>query len=197
VLYRSGKLVAALVLLTGLAACAPGLSGPPRVVVEGDAFSKEVTILGVQILDNPLLDFNKAHWYLRSFVDPGTHTVRHQLYAELTYTGDRNGTYFAADSQAQAHRVDVIYRGKCDTYSRNAVCVRVDTIGIDIPEAALRANLAHGLDVKVTARSGYARILAITPMMISAQLNASQQILSGKVVVGQTVKSGDTIVAGP
>jgi hypothetical protein len=195
---RSGKLIAIGVLLLGMAACAPVPSGPPRVVVEGDAFSTDVTILGVQILDNQFLKpYDKAHWYLRSFVNPQAHTATHQLYAELIYADGRNGAYFASDSRAESHRVDLLYHQGCGPHARDEVCTYEDTIGIDIPEATLRANAAQGLDIKVTARSGYARIMAITPEMISAQLYATQEILSGKVVVGQTVKSGGTIAAGP
>ncbi|HEX4194171.1 MAG TPA: PDZ domain-containing protein [Stellaceae bacterium] len=180
-----------------IAACAPVPSGPPRVVVEGDAFSKDVTISGVQIFDNQFFKpDDKAHWYLRSFVNPQAHTAQHQLYAELLF-GGRNGGYFASDNHAQPHGVDVLYHEACGPHARGEVCDYEDTIGIDLPEATLRANASQGLDIKVTARSGYARVMAITPEMISAQLYATQEILSGKVVVGQTVKSGDTIEAGP
>lgn len=196
---RSGKLATIAVLLFGLAACAPAApDGPPRVVVQGDAFSKDVTILGVQILDNQFFKaYDKAHWYLRSFVNPQAHTATHQLYAELIYADGRNGAYFASDSRTQSHRVDLLYHQGCGPHARDEVCSYEDTIGIDIPEATLRANAAQGLDIKVTARSGYARIMAITPEMISAQLYATREILSGEVVVGQTVKSGGTIAAGP
>jgi hypothetical protein len=196
--YRSGKLAAFAVWLLALNACAPTTpDGPPRVVVQGDAFSKDITILGVQILDNQFFKpDDKAHWYLRSFVNPQAHTVQHQLYAELFYAG-RNGAYFASDSHAEPHRVDLLYHQTCGPHPRDEVCDYEDTIGIDIPEATLRANAAQGLDIKITARSGYVRIMAITPEMIGAQLYAAQEILSGKVIVGQTVKSGGTIAAGP
>jgi hypothetical protein len=195
---RSGKLVAVSVLTLALAACAPAApDGPPHVVVHGDAFSKDITILGVQILDNQFFKpDDKAHWYLRSFVNPRAQTAQHQLYAELLYAG-RNGSYFASDSHAEPHRVNLLYHQTCGPHPRDEVCDYEDTIGIDIPEGTLRANAAQGLDIKITARSGYARIMAITPEMINAQLYATQEILSGKVVVGQTVKSGGTIAAGP
>ena len=193
---RGWGLVTLLLVGFGLASCA-GPSGPPRVVVESDAFSKDVTISGVQVLDNQLLDLDKAHWYLRSFVDPQSQKVQHQLYAELTYPGDRNGRYFAADDHAQPYRVDRIYDAKCERFFKGDICTREDTIGIDISEATLRANAASGLAIKITASSGYSRILTITPEMIAAQLYATREVLSGQVVVGRTVQSGGTIAAGP
>ncbi len=194
-----GKAIVVLALALSLAGCAPrgATNGPPRVVVEGDEFSKDVRILGVQILNNKLFDLEKEHWYLRSFVNPQARTTKHQLYAELTYTGSRNGAYFAADNHAQSHTVEVIYRGNCDVISRNEPCSRVDTVGVDLSESLLRANAGQGLEIKISARSGYAKILSITPSMIAAQFNATQQILSRTVVVGKTVQSGGTIQAGP
>ncbi|HLI19615.1 MAG TPA: hypothetical protein VKV32_00745 [Stellaceae bacterium] len=184
-------------LVAGAAGCAAPQYGPPRVVVQGDKFSDDVTILGVQVLVNPLMDFEKEHWYLRSFVNPKAQRVRHQLYAELIYTDGRNGAYFAADNHARPYRVDLIYSEGCGRHAANDVCIRQDTVGIDIPEATLRAEAAQGFEMKISARSGYAVILSVTPEMINAQLYATQQILSGAVVVGQTVQSGGTIQAAP
>jgi hypothetical protein len=169
---------------------APGLA---RVVVEGDAFSKEVTILGAQKLDNKLFDFNKRHWYLRSYVDPKARKVSHELYAELTYTSERNGAYFAADNFAQPHAVVVFDRVGCGRHPLANICDREDSLGIDIPASMLRDNTAAGFAIKITARTGYSTILDVTPFMIALQLNAVQQVLSGAVVVGQTVESGGTI----
>jgi hypothetical protein len=196
--YRSWKLIAIAALLLGLAGCAPpAVVGPPRVVVQGDAFSKDITILGVQIFDNQFFKpDDKAHWYLRSFVNPRAHTAQHQLYAEIIY-GGRNGAYSASDDHAETHRVDLLFHESCGPHRRDEVCDYEDTIGVDLPEATLRANAVRGLKIKITARSGYVRIMEITPEMINAQLYATQEILSGKVVVGQTVKSGGTIAAGP
>lgn len=193
--YRGAILA---ILIFNLGGCVSTESGPPRVVVLGDKFSNEVTILGVQVLDNPLMSFEKEHWYLRSFVNPTTRNATHQLYAELTYADDqRNGAYFAADDHARPYRVDLIYREGCGRHGASDICVRDDTIGIDVPEATLRGYAAQGFDMKIEAQSGYSVVLSVTPEMINAQLYAANQILSGAVVVGQNVQSGDTIQAGP
>lgn len=197
-LQKFARAVIVVMLASACVSCAAPQSGPPRVVVQGDKFSNNITILGVQVLVNPLMDFNKQHWYLRSFVNPSAKTAQHQLYAELEYPDDhRNGTYFATDSNARPYRVDLIDSEGCGRHPAANICVREDTIGIDIPDAILRAEAAQGFEMKISARSGYSVVLSITPEMINAQLYAAQQVLSGAVVVGQTVQSGGTIQAGP
>jgi hypothetical protein len=191
------RLALPLVLATLLAACAPQSNAPhadtPRVVVEGDQFSEDVTVLGVQALDNPFLRADTEHWYLRSYVNRKTHTAVHQLYVELGYEGAFNGRYWAADDTAQPYPVELLYHERC--WGPN--CSKLDYLGIVIDEATLRANATRGMQVKISASSGYAVILEISAEMIGAQLSAEEQIMSGAVVVGQTGKSGDTILAAP
>lgn len=177
-------------------------SNVPRVVVEGDEFSKAVTVSGVQFNVNPFFSDFKQHWYLRSAVNPEAHKAEHELYAEIRYPGGLNGSYSAADNSARPHRVHLIYREYCVAEAAlsspgSRSCVRLDTIGISIDETILRANQATGMAIKLSAASGFSVILDITAEMISAQLYAEEQIFSGAVVVGKTVRSGGTIAAAP
>lgn len=165
--YRSGKLAAIVVLLLGLAACAP-----PRTTVNviGDKFSKEVTLVGI-----PLYDPDNGHllWMLRSFVNPQTHAASHQIYIEWTYAGPSSGRYWAADDTAQDLPVSMLFKESCPFNK----CDRTDTIGIGLNEATLRARVATGFQVKLSAQDGTAAILTINSQMITAQLQAEDQVL--------------------
>lgn len=191
-MHRSFATLVVALLLFG---CVARGDRPIRVQVDGDEFSKDITVSGVTSTYNPFGGDVRGFWYLRSFANPEAHKVEHQLYFEISYGGGLNGAYYAADNSAQPHPIHLLYRDYC--YWRDEVlksgCVHRDYLGIDISDETLRAKAMQGMEIKVSARSGFSLILPISTLMITAQLDAIEQINSGRVVVGKTVKSGGTI----
>ncbi len=187
--------IGALIALLVLAGCAPPVdpNAPLQVKVSGDAFSKDITLTGPLFHQERLASYAGETWGLRSFVDPKAHTATHQLYAQLDYDKNiANNVYYAADNSARDYKPKVIYRERC---GRSQYCtIDTDHLTIDVDEATLRANAASGMAFKFSANSGYAVIVKVSPRMIAAQLDAEQRVLSGAVVVGQTVPSGESIV---
>lgn len=161
-------------LLVGfaLASCAP----QPRMTVNvvSDRFSKAITLEGLPMIDPTNGD--GLFWMLRSFVDGQARTTQHQIYVEWTYPGRSSGRYFAADDTARPLPVTVLLRDRDSCPFKK--CDRVDTLGIAIDEATLRARANSGFDVKLSAQDGTFGILEITPPMIAAQLQAEDRILA-------------------
>jgi hypothetical protein len=171
-LYRSGKLAVAGLLLV-LAACGP-IGAPPRTTVNvlGDKFSKEIELQGVPLHDPTNGD--DLFWMLRSFVNPQTHETLHEIYVEWVYPGSSSGRYHAADDTARDLTLKVIKRDACPF----GKCDRTDTLAILIDEATLRKRAQTGFQVKLFAQDGTSGILDIRPNMINAQLQAEDRIIN-------------------
>lgn len=178
--YQSGKVAVAL-LLFGLVGCAP----PPRTTVNviGDKFSTVVTLEGLERDDR--FDGNVVSWLLRSFVDPGKRSVAHQIYVEWFFPGHGNARYVAADDTARPLAVAKILKEDC-----GSKCGQVDTVGIAIDEATLRARAANGFQVKLSDNTGGAAILDITPVMIAAQLEAENRVLGATPAAAAGIERG-------
>ncbi len=163
-------LVALLVLI--VAACVPlRPPQPPHVTIEDDEFSPQATVVGVSLTENTVGGVLRK-WFLRSFVDKRSHAVTHQLYVNLSYNGDRMIFNRAADDTATPLPVVRIDRSTFYCDRKVDVCTRTETIGVELSDAELRARAASGFRIKISAHSGDALILPITPEMISLQLAA-------------------------
>ncbi len=165
----------------------------PRVVVKGDEFSKVVQIEGIRGPVDPQPGSVGIEWFLRSFIDKDAQSTAHQVYVDFTYAAGTMGGFRASDDHATALKVDAIYQHGCGSDR----CLKQDIVGVTLDEATLKARADQGFRIKLVANSGYSIILKVTPEMISTQAYADRMVLSGAVVVGQTVKSGDTIAAAP
>lgn len=169
---RRVRMLAALVLLSGLAACAP--STPPRTSVNviSDKFSPSVTLEGLPLVTR--FSGNQVFWMLRSFVFVQTHSAEQQIYVEWFFPGHGTSRYMAADDTARALRVRPILKENC-----GRECGQTDTLGIDIDEATLRARVATGLQVKLSDQANNYVVLDITPAMIAAQLQTEDRVFAG------------------
>ena len=139
--------------------------------VTTDAFTPSVTVHGVVQSDVGFFTSPKRVWYLRSFVDKQTHTVTHQLYFDLIYSGARWAFYgdAAADDSATPLQVQPLDRLVVACYGFDD-CTFKETIGVLIPDAELRAKTASGFKVKTFAKDGNGVILEVTSEMIRKQL---------------------------
>lgn len=186
--------------LVALAAAAGwARAAPPQVQVEGDEFSKVVTINGLKGTENPFFGSpSKAFqapmritWFLRSFVDLEKHVVGRELYVDFLYSDNSMGKFTASDDHANPLKV-------LDIHSRDCIsdqCPKESDIGIALDDAMMTARANDGFRVKVVSKSGVSEVFVVDREMIEAQLYAERAILSGAVVVGQTVKSGGYISA--
>lgn len=171
---RPFKIMTLVLVALVAASCAPVATPRTTVNVIGDRFSKAVTLEGL-----PMIDPNNGDglfWMLRSVVDQQARSAQHQIYVEWTYPGRASGRYFAADDSARALPVAMIFKDRADCPFKK--CDRVDTIGIAIDEATLRARATTGFEVKLSAQDGTSGILSITPPMIVAQLQAEDRIIA-------------------
>jgi len=174
-----GRLFSVAALLLGLVACGPlAVDPPPRTTVNviADKFSKDVTLEGLP-QNNAFAD-NSTFWMLRSFLNPQTRTVQHQIYVDWFFPGHGTTKYHAADDRARTLPTRQIYKESC-----GRKCGQTDTIVIDIDETMLRARAMTGFQVKLSGNDGVSTILGITPQMIAAQLQAEDNIIHPTVRV--------------
>jgi hypothetical protein len=169
-----GRFLAALLLSAGvyaepLGSCAQAADA---VTVQSDQFSRDVTIIGPEDYENPLAGTYKD-WRLRSWVDKQTHAVRNQLYVEFRYFGGWRFYEAAANDSAEQLETVTIDRHVEDC---TGICSFSEIIGVTLSIESLRAHVASGLPIKISARDGDARIITITPGQIQAQLAAIDRI---------------------
>src|ERR1700722_6904350 len=108
---RRVGMLAALVLLVGLVACAPPT--PPRTSVNviSDKFSPGVTLEGLPQVVR--FSGNEVFWMLRSVVFTQSHSADQQIYVEWFFPGHGRSRYMAADDSARALRVRPILKENC------------------------------------------------------------------------------------
>jgi len=178
-------------LLGLVVACPVARADGAGVVVTSDEFSRIVEIVGIKGPVDPQPRGVDMAWALRSSIDKNAQAAAHQVYVDFNYTADTMGSFRASDDRATALKVVPIYQHAC-AFDQ---CPKQDVVGVTLDEATLRARADQGFRIKLVAKSGYSVILKVTPEMIATQFYADRLILSGAVVVGETVKSGDTIAA--
>jgi hypothetical protein len=138
------------------------------VQVSADKFSKQVSFVGPAASVNPFGGTIRL-WRLRSWMDRDTKAVTHQLYVNVSYSGDWRWYYRAADDHA-----DDLVTEKIGSSVPSCVagCTLSETIGVELPDALLRSRASKGFQIKLSAKSGDALILDLTPAMIGSQLRA-------------------------
>jgi hypothetical protein len=152
------------------------LGGAPQTVgdsvqVESDQFSKDITLTGVGVLINPL-GGTVRKWFIRSWINKDTHAVSHQLYVSISYTGDWKFFQWAADDTSKTLEV-VKIDSHVDSCSGGFLgCDLSETVGITLDDATLRGRATQGYQIKLSAKSGDALILDISPEQITKQLAA-------------------------
>jgi hypothetical protein len=150
-------------LLTGCALT----PATPHATATSDEFTKDVTVVGWGRYENPF-GGTFRQWRIRSWVDKATGAARHQLYVETGYTGARRFYDSAADENAKSLQVVMINHSVADCGDLLG-CSRSETVGIALAETDLRSHASSGYRIKLSARSGDALILPITPEMIGLQ----------------------------
>lgn len=163
-----GKWTAALLVACAIFAPSAGWARPPAVQIQDDKFSSEVTFLGPS-QDRIPFGGTFRTWRLRSWVDKTTHAVRHQLYVNIDYDGSWRFYESAADEHAIDLKVVDIDRS-VSTCSFG--CSFTETVGVMLSDDALKAGVASGFEIKLSAHSGDTLILPISAQQIALQLVA-------------------------
>lgn len=152
-----------------IAGCTTTGDAPKQISrVENDQFSKNITIVGGQQYVNPLGGTFRS-WLIRTWIDKKTQKVTHQLYVEISYIGEWKYFQMASDDKATSLHVDRIstHVGNC-----SGGCSLDEAIGISLSDAELRARLGQGYPIKISAKSGDALIIVVSPEQIRLQLEA-------------------------
>lgn len=160
------KILSVVAILLALAGCASS-QAPTRISgVQDDQFGKNITISGAMLYVNPLGGTSRS-WLIRSWVDKSTHEVSHQLYVDISYVGDWKYFQTAADDTARTLNVSRIdsHVGNC-----SGGCSLSETVGIELDDATLRAKSKQGYAIKLSAHSGDALVLTVSPEQINLQL---------------------------
>jgi len=167
----------ALILFASLFAGCTTTSGKPPTQIQGiedDQFSKNIKINGAKLYVNPFGGVFRE-WLIRSWVDKTTGSVSHQLYVHLSYIGDWKYFIMAADDTAKSLSV---VRIASNVGSCSGGCSLDEAVGIDLDDVTLRSRVNQGYPIKLSAKSGDAEIITISPEQIKLQLEAIDKNLS-------------------
>lgn len=157
-----------LLILMAVAWGGPLLAEPVRI--SGDAFSHHVTFTGPTLSKNSFFGASRS-WHIRSWVNRNTTLASHQLYVDIDYVDVLRRYAWAASDDAQDLEVENLAIDRITRHCSGS-CAWFETVGIDLPESLLTDKAATGFQIKLSARSGDAMILDITPAQIRAQLDA-------------------------
>jgi hypothetical protein len=149
-----------------VSACASVPLEKQAVQIEDDKFSKNAVMVGTKLFENPFGGTSKE-WFIRSFVNKETGSVRHQLYVATNYPGDWRFYNSAADDTATALPFLSIDRQVNDCH---AYCDFDETFAVVLQDSTLRARAGGGFEVKISAKDGSAFILQVPPGQIQPQL---------------------------
>jgi hypothetical protein len=130
---------------------------------------------GVHLIDG------QFGWMIRSFVDKATGTRTHQLYVDVTYSGNWRFYQIASDETATDLPVTVINREVGDCSNELFGCGFSETIGVELPEAALRGHAGTGYQIQQQAKSGHSQVLVVTKEQIQQQFAKIDQLVPGTV----------------
>lgn len=163
-----------LAVALALGACVPQPTMQSKVLVQTDQFSPAVTFVGPPAFVNPFGGITR-NWMLRSFLVKKTGERRHQVYVTFTYSSPWKFFVMAADDTARALPVERIGSdvGGCSSVG----CIETETLVITVDEGSLVSRAVTGYPIKISARSGDAVILAISPQQIKLQLRAMADYL--------------------
>lgn len=157
-------------LVTLMSGCVTTNSEHPNQIssVEDDQFSKAITINGARLYINPFGGTFRS-WFIRSWVNKSTGNLSHQLYVVLRYIGSWNFFSWASDDTAKSLNVQ-----KIDSQIGNCMggCNFEEIVGIDLDDETLRSRVNSGYSIKLSAKSGDAIIINISPEQIRLQIEA-------------------------
>lgn len=175
---------AMILVVLGLGGCASMLGIQPiplrtAVEVRSSEFEREVEVVGLnQWLwasrdPSAAYDTNapSGQYFLRSWIDPETGAVTHQLYVDLFYFDEAWHHWMGASSE-QAERLDVVaISSDVQSCGRGGRCTFVEQIGVTIPESMME-RASEGFRVKLYAQNGREEVLVVTPEQVRAQVDA-------------------------
>ncbi|HEY1722638.1 MAG TPA: PDZ domain-containing protein [Magnetospirillaceae bacterium] len=178
----------------------PTLAARPLRTTPGildDRYSAAIVINGLEtaVGGQPGWSFD---WFLRSSVGrQGDHSTQYQIYFSSTFSKPRPLFTMAASDQAQ--NLPVVKIVRLETCSHPG-CRQQQDIGIAIDEQMLVGRKDTGFSVKISARDGTDQIITVTPALIHAQIDATNQVLAsfhmppiGVVIMpARTPSSGDS-----
>ncbi|HEY3919181.1 MAG TPA: PDZ domain-containing protein [Stellaceae bacterium] len=184
---QSGKLSAVAGLLLALGACASPADVPgAQPQLQTDEFSKTVDIVGPEMVENPFFGMKK-HYDLLSRLDKRSRAVVVHL-VEITLDYNGNFIYFryANDDTAQSLRLIPARRTRNIPFGMD----RREEFTIAVPDATLRAHVASGYRIKLSAQDGRETILSLTPAMVADQIAAVDNFRATGTVVAPVVTAG-------
>ena len=134
--------------------------------VENDKFSREVTIKGAKLYENPFGGTFRS-WFIRSFYNKETHITSHQLYLNISYFGSWAFYEFADDEDAKSLKLTNIDR---NLENCSGICSFNETAIVELNEATLKAKAQTGYEIKASAKNGESFVFKISSEQIRAQL---------------------------
>lgn len=162
------KTLFAILIMLAVSGCATAPTQLQIKSVADDQFSQVATVTGAELYVNPFGGTFRS-WLIRSFIDKKTGNVTHQLYVDISYIGDWQYYYMAADDTAKTLDVTRIASHVGDCYGG---CSLSETIGISLDDATLRTHQNSGYTLKISAKSGASLIIEISSEQIKLQLAA-------------------------
>jgi hypothetical protein len=174
-------------IMAAVAGCvAPAEVPNARAVLATDEFSTTLDVVGPMMIDNPFFGI-KDNFRLVTHIDKQTHAVAHVIEVEIDHEGDFFKFRYAADDTGTALPLVPISR------EHNVFGVdRTELLNVIVPESALRAHVASGYRVRLSARDGTYYTIAVTPAMIAAQFDEVAQVQGTTSALGlaQSLASG-------
>ena len=153
--------------------------------VENDKFSREVTINGAKLYENPFGGTFRS-WFIRSFYNKETHITSHQLYLNISYFGSWAFYDIADDEDAKSLKLTNIDR---NLEGCSGICSFNETVIVELDEAKLRAKVQTGYEIKISAKSGESFVIKISTEQIRAQfLSLTNFALPNQLSVGEVEK---------
>jgi hypothetical protein len=137
-------------------------------LLQDDKFSKSAMFVGPVESKNPFGGTFRM-WRLRTWIDKSNLQTTHQLYVDVSYTGNWRFYERASDDHARDLPLSKISQnlGSCSSVLG---CDHSETVGIDLSDGQLRAAATTGMEVKLWAHSGDTLILPVTVAQIQAQM---------------------------
>lgn len=150
---------------------------PPAVksvTVKDDEFDKTILFIGPEEEHEPALTSRKPNVFqLKTTMDRKSGEVTHQLVMTHNYAA-KSWKFWqrAADEDAEPLELATIRR---DVGFCSPACTYAEVVGATLSDAALRARKDKGYSIKLYARDGGEKVIALSPEMIAMQIAAIDQ----------------------
>ncbi len=118
----------------------------------------------------PKFDTWSAKYFMRGWKTDGQKLVKHQLVIPFSYGGRQWRFYKYADDSKRKLNMTIISR-EVEHCAGGSSCVYLETLGIDLTTKYLQSHKDTGLEIKVTAKGGYDKIIKVPAKYVQAYLS--------------------------